>query len=116
MLRRVAALVTMTALCTFGMQGGPLAGQGPERQDCGCGGFFYGYADASSPPSFGPIFDGVTVTTYPGQCGGYCAGWAYVAAAGLCSYQPGTVAVYGTWGYSSPSGSGDGFVTEAECS
>jgi hypothetical protein len=123
MLRRAAILITMTALWTLGLEGDPRAvhdqslrmQQSMQTQECNCGGFFYGYSDASSPPSFGPIFDGGAFSANPGACGGFCAGWAHATAAGLCSYQEGTVVVYGTWGYSSPSGSGDGHVADAEC-
>jgi hypothetical protein len=113
MLRRAVLLAALTLSWTFGLAGNPRADQ--EREDCGCSAFFYGYDDISSPPSFGPIYDGVTVTMYPGQCGGYCAGWAYYTAAGLCSYQSGTVAVSSTWGYWSPSGSGEDHFTVAYC-
>jgi hypothetical protein len=135
MSRRAAILVTITALITVGLEGDPRAVQGKplpmlqsvqmyrslhmnrsmQAQECNCSGFFYGYADISSPPSFGPIYDGGAFAANPGACGGFCAGWAYVTAASLCGYQSGTVAVYGTWNYSSPSGSGQGQVTDAEC-
>ena len=113
MLRRAVTLVALMVLCLFELEGSPRAGQ--EREDCGCGAFFYGSEDVSAPPSFGPITDGVTVTTYPGQCGGYCANWAYVTAASLCSYQDGTAAVSATWDHVSPSGSGYGQFAVAYC-
>jgi hypothetical protein len=129
MSRRAVVLVVITALWACGLEGGPRAVQGQslpldaslrtypsmQSQECNCGGFFYGYDDVSSPPSFGPIYDGIAASSSPGACQGFCAGWAYVTAASLCSYQEGTVAVYGTWGYNSPAGSGNGYVTDAEC-
>ena len=123
MLRLAAVVVTVTVLCTLGLQADSRATQGPviqmpqsmELEECNCGGFFYGLSDISSPPSFGPIWDGGASSTNPGQCEGFCAGWAYVTAAGLCSYQAGTVAVAGNWDYSSPSGSGQDRVTYVQC-
>jgi hypothetical protein len=115
MLRRAVLLAALTLLWTFGLEGNPRTVHGQSQQDCGCGGFFFGYEDPSASPSFGPIYDGVTVATFPGQCGGYCANWAHVYAAGLCGYQAGTVAVSANWDHVSPSDTGRDHFTVVYC-